>query len=182
MPNLVVSENGSTIIETERLKMRRHRLDDFPASAAIWADPVVTRYIGGRPLSGEESWARLLRHAGHWSLMGFGYWAIEEKTTGNLVGEVGFVDYKRDLEPSLDGVPELGWIFSSRVHGRGYATEAARAALAWGQAHFTSKRTVCLIHPENLASIRVADKCGYREYGRSPYKGHTVILFARESS
>jgi RimJ/RimL family protein N-acetyltransferase len=181
MSYLAVPESESPIIETERLKMRRHRLDDFVPSAAMWADPDVTRHIGGRPLSEEESWARLLRHVGHWSLMGFGYWAIEEKTTGNLVGEVGFADFKRDIEPPLNGVPELGWVFISRVHGQGYATEAARAALAWGESHFASKRTVCLIHPENLASIRVADKCGYREYGRSTYKGHSVILFARDA-
>ncbi len=66
----------------------------------MWADPEVTRYIGGKPLTEEESWARLLRYVGHWSLLGFGYWVVEEKTTGNFIGEVGFADYKRDL-PSL---------------------------------------------------------------------------------
>jgi RimJ/RimL family protein N-acetyltransferase len=161
--------------------MRRHRIEDFDDCAAMWSDPVVTRYIGGRPFSEEESWARLLRYIGHWAALGFGYWVIEEKATGNFIGEVGFAGYKRDIQPSIQEMPELGWVFVTRIHGKGYATETVRAAAAWGDAHFGSIRTVCLIHPENLTSIRVAEKCGYREYQRSIYKGHPTILFARDS-
>lgn len=166
-------------IETERLLLRAHSLDDFPHSAAMWADPMVTRYIGGRPFSREESWARLLRYIGHWEALGFGYWAIEEKATGLFVGEAGFADFKREIEPSIDGQPEMGWAFVSRVHGQGYATEALRAAAAWGDRHLSSPRTVCLIHPENQASIRVAGKCGFQEYQRTLYKGQPTILMAR---
>jgi RimJ/RimL family protein N-acetyltransferase len=167
------------VIETKRLRLRGHRLGDFTDCAAMWADPTVTRHIGGQPFSEEEVWARLLRYAGHWAWMGFGYWAIEEKDTGDFVGELGFADYKRDIEPSLNGVPELGWALSSKMHGKGYATEAVQAAIAWGDAHFGAARTVCLIHPENLASIRVAEKCGYRELQRTTYKSHPTVIFAR---
>jgi RimJ/RimL family protein N-acetyltransferase len=167
------------IVETKRLRMRGHRLDDFSDCAAMWADPIVTRHIGGKLFSEEETWARFLRYLGHWLLMGFGYWAIEEKETGSFVGELGFADFKRDIEPSIKGVPELGWVLASRVHGKGYATEAVRAALAWGESHFAKARTVCMIHPQNLASIRVAEKCGYKEFQRTTYKGHATILFAR---
>jgi RimJ/RimL family protein N-acetyltransferase len=167
------------VIETKRLRMRGHRLDDFVDCAAMWADPIVTRHIGGKPFSEEETWARFLRYVGHWSLMGFGYWAIEEKGTGDFVGELGFADFKREIEPSLKGMPELGWVLASKVHGKGYATEAVRAAIAWGEAHFGPGRTVCIIHPENLASIRVAEKCGYKEFQRTTYKGHATLLFNR---
>jgi RimJ/RimL family protein N-acetyltransferase len=167
------------LVETKRLKLRGHRLEDFIHCAAIWADPIVTRYIGGKPFSEEETWARFLRYAGHWSLLGFGYWAIEEKETGDFVGELGFADFKRDLEPSIKGMPELGWVLASRAHGKGYATEAARAAVAWGETHFGKALTVCIIHPENLASIRVAEKCGYKEARRTTYKGHATVVFAR---
>jgi RimJ/RimL family protein N-acetyltransferase len=167
------------VIETERLRLRGHRLDDFRDCAAMWADPIVTRHIGGKPFSEEEVWARLLRYVGHWEWMGFGYWALEEKDTGDFLGELGFADYKRDMEPPLKSVPELGWALASRVHGKGYATEAVRAAVFWGQGHFGRARTVCLIHPENLASIRVAEKCGYKEFQRTTYKGHPTIVFAR---
>jgi RimJ/RimL family protein N-acetyltransferase len=167
------------VIETERLKLRGHRVDDFARSAAMWADPEVYRYIGGKPHTEEEAWTKLLRYVGHWVLLGFGYWVVEEKASGNFAGEIGFADYKRDLRPSLEGVPEIGWVLASQGHGKGYATEAVRAVVAWGDAHFGSVRTACIIHPENLASIRVAEKCGYRELQRTTYKEHAVMMFVR---
>ena len=94
--------------------------------------PIVVRYIGGKPLTAEETWAKVLRYAGLWSLLGFGYWALEEKATARFIGELGFADFRRNIQPSLDGVPELGWALVSRAHGKGYATEAVRAAIAWG--------------------------------------------------
>lgn len=168
------------VLETERLKLRGHRLEDFVHCAAMWADPNITKHIGGKPFTEEESWTRLLRYVGHWALLGFGYWVIEEKTTGNFIGETGFADYKRDIEPSLRGVPEIGWVFASQAHGKGYATEAVRAVVAWGDTHFLSARTACIIDPENLPSIHVALKCGYRELQISTYKGHPTVIFVRD--
>src|SRR5258708_19773253 len=104
----------------------------------MWADPSVTRFIGGKMFTPEEVWARLLRYAGLWSLLGFGYWAIEERTTGDFVGELGFADFKHDIVPSLDDRPELGWALASRVHGKGYATEAVPPALPSRAARFAS--------------------------------------------
>ncbi|MEO8727646.1 MAG: GNAT family N-acetyltransferase, partial [Acidobacteriaceae bacterium] len=127
-------------IETSRLLLRPHRPDDFTASAAMWADPAVTRHIGGKPLSAQEVWARLLRYAGHWCWMGFGYWAIEEKASGTFAGELGFANYKRDI-PSIQDLPEMGWVLARTMQGKGYATEAVRAALAWGDTRFESMRT-----------------------------------------
>jgi RimJ/RimL family protein N-acetyltransferase len=167
-------------LSTDRLTLRGHRVEDFVHCAAMWADPKVTQYICGKPLTEEESWARLLRYAGHWTLLGFGYWVIEEKATGNFVGEAGFADYKRDLKPSLEGAPEVGWALAPQAHGKGYATEAVRAVVAWGDTHFSSARTACIIVPENLASVRVAAKCGYREFERTTYKGHPTVMFVRE--
>ncbi len=166
-------------LETAFLKLRAHRLDDFAACAAMWADPIVARYTSGKPLSEEEAWTKLLRYAGHWSLLGFGYWAVEEKETGAFIGELGFADYKRDLQPSLGDTPEAGWIFSPAVHGKGHASEALREVSAWGEAHFEGGRTVCLIHPENTASIRLAGKFGYEEVRRTVYKERDAILFSR---
>lgn len=145
----------------------------------MWADPNVTRYIGGKPFTEEESWSRLLRYVGHWDLLGFGYWVVEEKATSNFVGETGFADYKRNLEQSLKDAPEIGWVFVSQCHGKGYATEAVRAATAWGDAHFGPSRTTCIIHSENLPSIRVAEKCGYREFQLTTYKGQPTKMFVR---
>ncbi|GAC1543646.1 MAG: GNAT family N-acetyltransferase [Polyangiales bacterium] len=166
-------------LETARLRLRGHQLADFAACAAMWADPAVTRFIGGKPSTSQQSWARLCTYVGHWALMGFGYWALVEKSSGAYVGELGFADFKRALEPSIAGIPEAGWALTSRVHGQGYATEALRAVVAWGDAHFAA-RTVCIVSPANVASIRVAEKCGYREQQRTTYADEPTILFARE--
>jgi RimJ/RimL family protein N-acetyltransferase len=167
------------VLDTDRLRLRGHRIEDFPGCAAMWADAGVTRFIGGKPSTAEEAWARLLRYVGHWALLGFGFWAVEDKATGLFAGELGFADFKRDLEPSIDGQPELGWALAPRFWGQGYATEAVRAALAWGDARFGATRTVCIIDPDHTASLRVADKCGYRERARTTYKGSPTILFER---
>ena len=166
------------VLETERLRLRGHHIDDFPASAAMWADPAVTRYFG-KTFNEEEAWTRFLRYVGHRALLGFGYWAVEEMVTGDFVGEIGFADYKRNIESGVRIAPEIGWVLASQWHGKGYATEAVRAAVAWGDRHFSPARTTCLIHPENLASIRVAEKCGYREFERTTYKDHATIVFVR---
>jgi RimJ/RimL family protein N-acetyltransferase len=145
----------------------------------MWADPIVTRYFGGKSLTEEEAWTRFLRYAGHWVLLGFGYWAVEEKATGNFVGEIGFADYKRDIQTSVQLAPEIGWVLTSQSHGRGYATEAVRAAVDWGDRHFGHPQTSCIISTENLPSIRVAEKCGYREFERTTYRGKPSIVFVR---
>jgi len=167
------------VIETERLRLRGHRMEDFAPCAAMWADPVVTRYFGGKIFTEEEVWTRVLRYVGHWQWMGFGYWAVEEKATGRFAGELGFADYKREIQPSIQGIPEAGWVLVSDAHGKGYATEAVRAVVEWGERRFGNVETVCLIHPDNRASIRVAEKCGYRERQVTTYHGQPTVLFAR---
>jgi RimJ/RimL family protein N-acetyltransferase len=167
------------VLDTERLTLRGHRLDDFAACAAMWGDPVVCRNLGRKSFTEEESWTRLLRYVGHWALLGFGYWVVEEKATGTFVGEVGFADFKREMESPVKQLPEIGWVLAARAHGQGYATEAARAALQWGDQNFSPAQTTCIISPENLASIRVAEKCGYRNLQLTEYKGQPTIVFVR---
>jgi len=174
-----MSNREIPVIETARLRLRGYVAEDLAACAALWGDPEVTRYIMGKPLTGEEVWSRLLRHAGHWQWLGFGYWAVEEKSSGTFIGELGFVDYKRATEPAFIGVPELGYSLVARVHGNGYATEGLQAAVAWGDEHFKKSRTVCIVNPENGASLRVAEKCGYREYGRGKYKERPIVMLER---
>jgi RimJ/RimL family protein N-acetyltransferase len=179
MPSSLQSLGTVPVLETERLVLRGHALEDFADCLALWTDPEVTRFIGGKPSTREEVWARLLRYVGHWALLGFGYWVVAEKATGRFLGEVGFADFRREIEPSLEGVPEIGWVLAPHSHGRGYATEAVRAAIAWGEGHFGPVRTACIIAPENGPSIRVAEKTGYREVRRTDYKGNPTIMFMR---
>src|SRR5262245_16880840 len=168
------------IVETERLRLRAHQVADLDACAAMWADPVVTRHIGGRPFSREETWSKILRYAGHWALMGFGYWAVVDKASGAFIGEGGFADFKREMQPTIEGMPEIGWALVPSAHGKGLATEAVRAFCAWGDEHFGKKKhTVCMIDPGNIASVWVAKKCGYQEIHRATYKDHPTVLYRR---
>ncbi len=172
-------------LETARLILRGHALADLDDCAAMWADPEIVRHIGGQPSTREQAWARLLRYVGHWELLGFGFWAIVEKSSGRFAGELGLADFKRELEPdSLHSGPpigdlETGWVVAPWAHGRGFATEALQAALAWGDARFPGRSTACVIEPANTASIRLATKCGYVESSRATYHGDSIVIFRR---
>jgi RimJ/RimL family protein N-acetyltransferase len=167
------------VIETERLRLRAHRADDYATCMAIWSDPEVVRYISGRPFTAEEVWKRLLQYAGLWSLLGYGYWAVEEKHSGRYIGDIGHGDFKRDMQPSLHGMLEFGWALASQSHGNGYASEAVAAVSAWSQAHLPELRVVCLISPENLRSIRVAEKAGFRLWQQVIYHDSPTLVFTR---
>lgn len=167
------------LLKTERLRLRAHCAADLPASVAMWQQPAFYQFLGGKPLGEEEVWTKLLRHMGAWVLLGYGFWAVEEKASGDYIGAVGFGDWQRAISPALKGWPEAGWVLAPAAHGRGYASEALAAVLPWGDAHLPQPRTVCLIHPDNAASLRVAAKCGYREFCRTVYKGQPGVLLER---
>ena len=166
------------VIETERLILRPHAMADFEPCAAMWADPDVVRFIGGKPSTREGSWARFLRYPGLWQHLGYGYWAIEEKASRRFVGEGGFADFKREIEPPLNA-PEQGWALAPWAHGKGFATEAVAAMVAWGEARLPPGGLACIISPENIASIRVAEKVGYRQTAATAYKGAPTLQFRR---
>lgn len=176
-PN-AMPQSAPTLV-TDRLTLAGHGLGDFADSAAMWADEEVVRHIGGRPFTAEECWARLLRYAGMWPLLGYGFWTVRETASGRFVGEMGFADFHRDLDPPFGDVPEAGWALARWAHGQGFAAEALRAAIAWGDARFGGARTVCMIDPDNAASVRLASKFGYREYARTSFKGSPTVLFER---
>jgi len=164
------------LLETERLILRLHRGEDFEALHALSASPAMWTYSERGPMAPEESWARLLRLAGQWSLRGCGMFAIEEKATGELVGEAGFTDFRRGLGAEFDPFPEASWTIRADRQRRGYATEAAAAAHAWLARTRGAARTVCLIHAENQASHGVAAKLGYKPFRSLEYRGYPALL------
>jgi len=170
---------GAPVLTTKRLRLRGHRRDDFKNCTALWSDPAVVRYISGKPSTATETWGRLLKYAGLWSLLGYGYWAVEERETGRFVGDVGLADFHRDIEPGFDDAPEVGWVLAAWAHGRGYATEAVTAALAWADQNVAAPRVVCMIDPNNPASLRVAQKCGFTRFADTRYLDSPVVLMER---
>ena len=166
----------SPILETARLILRTHRAADFDALHALWTHPETYRHITGRPSRSEESWSRLLRYAGHWQIMGYGYWAIEDKSSSRFVGEAGFADYHREMEPSFGDTPEMGWLIDPAHHGKGFGSEATARILEWGRANLVSADCACIISPGNTASVALARKLGFMETGTASYLGDTVLL------
>jgi RimJ/RimL family protein N-acetyltransferase len=166
-------------IETERLLLRGFQVDDFDAHAALWADPVVTKFIGGKPQSREEAWSGFIRHFGMWTAMGFGYWAVIEKATGRMIGEAGFQDRQRGLTPRLDGTLEAGWTLVPETHGKGFASETLAAMLVWADDNFSGRPVTCIIDPGNAPSLRLAERHGFRAFARSDYHGSPTVMFER---
>ena len=167
MPKVLIPE-----LETERLILRALGEEDFDDYARMCADPDVMRYLGeGQPLTRPEAWRQMAFIIGHWQLRGYGLWAVEEKTSGKLVGRIGF--YNPEGWPGF----ELGWTLARGAWGKGYATEGARRALAYAFADMGREKIISLIHPENLASIRVAERLGEKPEGRAELFGHEVLVY-----
>ena len=165
---------------TARLELSAPKLSDFEPFAAVWADEDVVRYIGRQTRDRQDSWLTLIRNAGFWDLLGYGPWTVRERETGDFVGDTGFADYRRGMDPDISGFPEAGWVFARKHWGKGYATEALTATHAWLDQHHPG-RSVCIIEPDHAASIRVAQKLGYRDFDSSDYKGEPMLIFERYS-
>ncbi|MCI0380896.1 MAG: GNAT family N-acetyltransferase [Gemmataceae bacterium] len=157
-------------LETERLHLRAFRETDLDDYARICANPEVVRHVGA-PFSRPEVWLHIAMMLGHWQLRGYGMWAVEDRASGALIGRIGF--YEPEGWPGL----ELGWMLARDQWGRGLATEGARAALAFVFATLHKPHVISLIRPENVASIRVAEKLGERLQGHSRALGVEALVY-----
>ncbi len=159
-------------LQTDRLTLRMLREADLDAYAEMCADPEVMRYIGdGQPLDRPVAWRNLAMMVGHWSLRGYGLWAAEERSSGALVGRIGF--WNPEGWPGF----ELGWMLRRSFWGRGYATEGARAALRHAFTQLGRPQVISLIRPENAASVRVARRLGERLVGPAEVMGRTALVY-----
>ncbi|HWS99784.1 MAG TPA: GNAT family N-acetyltransferase [Pyrinomonadaceae bacterium] len=164
-------------LKTKRLILRMWRREDFDSVARLFSDPEVMRFISPRRvMTRSEAWGSFAYSVGHWHLRGFGYWAVEEKESGHVVGRVGF-GYPEEWH----GV-EFGWTFAREYWGRGYASEAARRALQYCFTKTDLEHVVSSIQPENVASIRVAERLGEELEGENKIGGfdHLIYGISRE--
>ncbi|MCF6302735.1 MAG: GNAT family N-acetyltransferase [Devosiaceae bacterium] len=163
-------------LETERLILREFRSEDFEDFAEMWADPVVVKHISGVVSTRNESWIRLMSHAGAWPINGFGYWIVIEKNSDRFVGIVGFGEMKRDITPSIEGQPEAGWVLAQWAHGRGFATEAMQGAMKWGLKQFGGVKPVAIMDPGYAPTRRVAQKCNFVDKELTVFKGDSCLI------
>jgi RimJ/RimL family protein N-acetyltransferase len=175
-----VPPNVAPTLETERLILRALSVADYEALHANWSDPIIVKYLSGIPSTREESWNRLMRYFGYWPALGYGFWAVVEKSSAQYIGEMGIAEFKRGLIPPLDGRPELGWVLTPGAHGKGYATEALKTITAWADQNLAAEFTCCITDPENTASNNVARKLGFIEIAKTTYHGEPTLVFERK--
>ena len=171
--------NSAPTLETERLLLRGFREGDLEAHATMLSDSVVMEHFGGQLFGREESWRRLLAGVGLWQLLGTGLLAAERKSDGKLVGHVGMFDYHREITPSIEGKPELGYIFAAEVHGQGIAREACDAFLSWADRTLDAEETVAIISITNAPSMKLAERLGYERQPDGVYRNEPISLWLR---
>jgi RimJ/RimL family protein N-acetyltransferase len=160
------------LLETPRLGLRALRDDDLDAYAAMVGDPQVVRYLGdGNILDRGEAWRHLAMLVGHWELRGYGMWAVTLRGTDAMIGRVGLFN--------PEGWPgfEIGWTIARSSWGKGYATEAACRARDYAFDVLHRPDAISVIHPENAASIRVAEKIGARLDRRELVRGAERLIY-----
>jgi ribosomal-protein-alanine N-acetyltransferase len=165
----------SIVIETPRLHLRRMTLDDVPALLSVFGDPEVMRFY---PAPFDE--ARMQRwvawNQNHYTEHGHGLWTVILRATGECIGDCGLVPQQ------VEGVPEIeiGYHLRRDLWGQGLATEAALGCLNHGLTTFGYRRFVSLIHPQNTASRRVAEKVGMTLEREVEWKNKPTCVYAVE--
>jgi RimJ/RimL family protein N-acetyltransferase len=145
-------------LETERLVLRLPRLSDFDGFAAMMADEETARYIGGH-MERAAAWRKFLQMPGAWAVQGFGMFSLEEKASGEWIGQCG------PWYPVGWPGTEVGWSLRREFTGKGYALEAATAAIDWAFGTLGWSEVIHSIQPPNAASIALAERLGSRYLG-----------------
>jgi RimJ/RimL family protein N-acetyltransferase len=173
-PGAALAQINGPVIETERLILRPWRGADIAPNTAMLSDPDSARFItpDRKPVTDAlNGWRNAAIMAGHWALYGAGMFVVEEKSSGQFTGRVG-----PWFPPSWPGF-EVGWGIAKEFRGKGYAVEAARAAIDWAFANFEIEQVVHSIDPANLASQAVARRLGADRRGQAELFGHVVDVW-----
>jgi len=172
----LTAQRPAPLLETGRLRLRAWRKEDFRPYHAIMREPAVHRHFGPEPIGQEECWRRLCAASGGWTMTGFGSLAVERKSDGRLVGNVGLFNAWREFEPQFGDEPEMGWIMATETHGTGMAQEACTAVLDWAQAALEPTPIWAIIALANEASFRLAGRLGFERVTEVDYHGRTAVL------
>ncbi len=173
-PGIALPQADWPGLETERLILRQWRAADIAANMAMLGDPLSGRFITAdrKPVTEPmDGWRNAAIMAGHWALHGFGMFVVEERSSGQFVGRAG--PFYPPVWPGF----EVGWGLAPQHRGKGYAVEAARAAIDWTFATFELDQIVHCIDPYNVASQAVARRLGAVNEGETMLLGHAVDLW-----
>lgn len=174
--------NDRPVLVTERLELWRPAAEDLADLFALTFDDETRRFLGSFVPSEMDSFARLLRNAGSWSLYGYGTFMVRRKGEARIIANCGVFRSHRGFgaEQGMDNVPEAGWIVHRDAWGHGIAREAMEAALAWFDANHGQQRIAAMIEEGHAASDALAKKLGFARYGRHvPDDGVALVLYER---
>jgi len=166
--------NPAPLLVTRRLSIRTWQMDDLPSIIDFCSDPEVMKYVGdGHPWSDAECHDFLEQEIRHQQQHGFCRWAVVEQRAGPVIGFCGFV--------STGHAVEMGWRLAANAWGRGLASEAAAAILRYGTGTLRLSPILATVQPDNRASLRLAEKIGFRETGRDARDGRQLVVFETAS-
>jgi len=165
------------VLHTERLELRLPRAEDMQAMFAIIGDPQTGRFLG--PCSMADHFTRFMRNAGSWLAYGYGSFMVRLHGSDDVIGNIGIFHSWRGLGPDFDDCPEAGWILHRDHEGQGLAREAMEAVLHWFEHSHGPRRLVCMIAPENVASLGLAARLGFTPLRKTAFGGEAVCLLER---
>jgi RimJ/RimL family protein N-acetyltransferase len=167
-------------LTTERMILAPVSLEHWEAHTTMWADPRTSQFIGGDRSNRAENWIKFVAASGLWNLLGYGYWSFLDRESGAFLGLGGLSRWERGMA-GLEGFIEAGWAFGPDAWGKGYATEAMKAALAWADQTLPDPEIRCIIDIENDASVRVGEKLGFKLLETSEGDRGPLGLYSRKA-
>jgi RimJ/RimL family protein N-acetyltransferase len=159
------------LLTTPRLTLREFVEEDADAMFDLCRDSAVMAFVGPPPESAEEERRTIERHQQRYQNPGYSLWALRVKGSKNIIGRCGLMDLDVEGEPAT----EVSYLLARDHWGLGYAAEAASAVLEVARDRFHLPRVVALIHPDNIASIRVAERIGL-EYERDVWEERFGVI------
>ena len=164
--------NPKHTIQTERLVLSPFALEHLDGLFAMNRNPAVMRYLGDIQTR-EETKAGILRVQARWQKYGYGWWTILLRKTGAVIGAACL----QNLAHTDDAPLEIGWRLMPEYHGKGFATEAGRAAMEFGFNQVGVERLVAVAHPENIASQKVMQRLGMQFAGVETHYDQDCAVF-----
>lgn len=164
------------VLETDRLRLRASRIEDFDAALNMWQDEDYIIHTGGRKRESGEVWTMLQRNIGSWGLFGFGYLTIADRSSDAYIGECGFMLSRRaEIRPALPLIPEAGWGIARPFWGKGIVLEAMSALMNWADCQDPSFPCQCIIDPGHVPSEKIAQALKFQWTRRVAFGKDNVI-------
>jgi RimJ/RimL family protein N-acetyltransferase len=158
------------ILKTKRLELVPLRPEHAHGLWDVYADPEVARYVGGDSLTAASARDQASWFAQVWAERGYGQSAVICRQTGQMIGRIGL-----SFWPEWDEI-ELGYVLCRESQGKGLAQEGAQAWIEWANANLAVDHLIAVIHPDNTASARLAQRLGFTVDRREKVRDMEVVV------